>query len=451
MMVSRSPPGSSPRGRGKQCAADLVGGVDGLIPARAGKTSEANRPGETLSAHPRAGGENSKLQAALNRETGSSPRGRGKLGVCAIGARVCGLIPARAGKTDCGVQFPGRAAAHPRAGGENRGLSRKRRRLHGSSPRGRGKLRRLAPSRALIRLIPARAGKTGTGGSRSVSPRAHPRAGGENACEASERRGQVGSSPRGRGKPTHALATGFKRRLIPARAGKTIECRPEASDEEAHPRAGGENRDDERGERVCHGSSPRGRGKLRSRAAALRASRLIPARAGKTGAGAGVGVRAHPRAGGENPAAQEAASLTRGSSPRGRGKRCRRRRPPTRRGLIPARAGKTIGRDGVSDVKRAHPRAGGENMFYETELADARGSSPRGRGKLECGLTVLGGERLIPARAGKTPERAATRQCAWAHPRAGGENAIRAETVDGLRGSSPRGRGKRPADSQRPQ
>ena len=50
------------------------------------------------------------------------------------------------------------------------------------------------------------------------------------------------------------------------------------------------------------------------------------------------------------------------------------------------------------------------------------GSSPRGRGKRGHGPLYGGRERLIPARAGKTPMGPIDSQPEWAHPRAGGEN-----------------------------
>ena len=90
----------------------------------------------------------------------------------------------------------------------------------------------------------------------------------------------------------------------------------------------------------------------------------------------------------------------------------------------------------------AHPRAGGENMFYETELADARGSSPRRRGKQACAGVERARDGLIPARAGKTTARISARAASRAHPRAGGENVSLVPPAMALTGSSPHGRGK---------
>ena len=70
--------------------------------------------------------------------------------------------------------------------------------------------------------------------------------------------------------------------------------------------------------------------------------------------------------------------------------------------LIPAWAGKTRETAFLTGATTAHPRVGGENQAAAIEEQKAKGSSPRGRGKL---LVTYAGEdrnRLIPAWAGKT-------------------------------------------------
>ena len=71
---------------------------------------------------------------------GSSPRGRGKLGPEVAEGRRGGLIPAWAGKTCPLARVPQRGEAHPRVGGENARFIRRDHLRSGSSPRGRGKL-----------------------------------------------------------------------------------------------------------------------------------------------------------------------------------------------------------------------------------------------------------------------------------------------------------------------
>ena len=192
----------------------------------------------------------------------------------------------------------------------------------------------------------------------------------------------------------------------------------------AHPRAGGENwvqRDDAF---TPAGSSPRGRGKLVDLGSELSDLGLIPARAGKTGAGhhAFFAGGAHPRAGGENIPPGSRRVWIEGSSPRGRGKPTQDRITSHDVGLIPARAGKTsivwstmrrrtahprAGGENARITHRehdggAHPRAGGENEAHCLVPSGVYGSSPRGRGKLIP--VILSGilHGLIPARAGKT-------------------------------------------------
>ena len=91
--------GSSPRMRGKL----LMNGGHvkriGLIPAHAGKTARVTARSMSVTAHPRACGENFHQVDCFSVGTGSSPRMRGKhlhRGVSEVGT---GLIPAHAGKT----------------------------------------------------------------------------------------------------------------------------------------------------------------------------------------------------------------------------------------------------------------------------------------------------------------------------------------------------------------
>ena len=152
--------GSSPRGRGKRPAIEAAFTPRRLIPAWAGKTRPQFRLAPTRQAHPRVGGENSKTGAVEIATSGSSPRGRGKLWETEAESVAYGLIPAWAGKTTPISSFVLPARAHPRVGGENyppnvlMGVER------GSSPRGRGKLGVVLRQAALPGLNPAWAGKT---------------------------------------------------------------------------------------------------------------------------------------------------------------------------------------------------------------------------------------------------------------------------------------------------
>ena len=171
---------------------------------------------------------------------------------------------------------------------------------------------------------------------------------------------------------------------------------------------------------------------------------LIPAWAGKTPAVSMLYARvpAHPRVGGENGQGDGLSAVARGSSPRGRGKLVVVVLGVVEFRLIPAWAGKTTSSTPSRRRSRAHPRVGGENCSRACCMERLMGSSPRGRGKPLNFAGLDSSTRLIPAWAGKTKDGAGVTSTPRAHPRVGGENS-RLSGDDRLRrGSSPRGRGK---------
>ncbi len=131
-----------------------------------------------------------------------------------------------------------------------------------------------------------------------------------------------------------------------------------------------------------------------------------------------------------------------GSSPHARGKPTDPAVRYATRGLIPACAGKTVGRIAFPTVQQAHPRMRGENIFGNGTIFDAKGSSPHARGKPRAERAKEIVKRLIPACAGKTPPHQPARNSLWAHPRMRGENTDRLDILDTQTGSSPHARGK---------
>ena len=213
---------------------------------------------------------------------------------------------------------------------------------------------------------------------------AHPRVDGENDGWTLHTLRHRGSSPHGRGKLRSRGVGHGRRGLIPAWAGKTRTPHAPSPRHRAHPRMGGEN--------------------------ASKSSRvrnppwLIPAWAGKTHEWQLPGVReaAHPRKGGENrPGTGRRASRS-GSSPHGRGKPGHQGEERAARGLIPAWAGKTRQSRARARRSAAHPRMGGENRDAWRMTTPDCGSSPHGRGKHNLVAIRAEAEWLIPAWAGKT-------------------------------------------------
>ena len=214
----------------------------------------------------------------------------------------------------------------------------------GSSPLTRGKRPGCSSVAVGSGLIPAHAGKTEPRAGLQRSRRAHPRSRGENQALPSALNPNYGSSPLTRGKLPRFTSGWEGTGLIPAHAGKTAASQEQDPKYSAHPRSRGENRMPAWITATPCGSSPLTRGKLAGPPAAAACKGLIPAHAGKTGAGAGcsVALGAHPRSRGENAFPLLCVASVAGSSPLTRGKPALVRTSPGLAGLIPAHAGKTL-------------------------------------------------------------------------------------------------------------
>ena len=173
-------------------------------------------------------------------------------------------------------------------------------------------------------------------------------------------------------------------RLIPARAGNTSACAAWAASRTAHPRSRGEHDTKTSGEVPRSGSSPLARGTLRGLVRFECYRRLIPARAGNTMMRhVSPNARpAHPRSRGEHSLVCWFVWLFAGSSPLARGTPQTRKAPQMPERLIPARAGNT-GANVVGAVNSAaHPRSRGEHMRRSPGRGTVSGSSPLARGTL---------------------------------------------------------------------
>ena len=192
-----------------------------------------------------------------------------------------------------------------------------------------------------------------------------------------------------------------------------------------HPRACGENRTSKNSAGVSQGSPPRVRGKRFRRTPSLPASRITPARAGKTGAAEHChqSCQDHPRACGENNGCRTLRGNREGSPPRVRGKPMIAAIRLSIIGITPARAGKTV--KTVYNVLTGgdHPRACGENVLSQGIVNSPSGSPPRVRGKLHNPFAGFLGQGITPARAGKTNADFDLISMQRDHPRACGENS----------------------------
>ncbi len=335
-------------------------------------------------AHPRSRGEDLRGLLNVDEHHGSPPLARGRPGPHPDRAPCARLTPARAGKTCAVCSTWTNTTAHPRSRGEDLVRTLIEHHVPGSPPLARGRLLARHHPDVPNWLTPARAGKTWPGRCRPRTRPAHPRSRGEDVC-----------SRRGRGAVV---------RLTPARAGKTSQTRSVLIWVAAHPRSRGE--DTAAGQPVTprNGSPPLARGRPRSRWPTSMRRRLTPARAGKTTIALAYvdEATAHPRSRGEDERAGTTVAGQAGSPPLARGRRIRRAAAGTRPRLTPARAGKTRRTASRSSSTAAHPRSRGEDQGPGRFWGYWHGSPPLARGRQHPVPPCLRPVRLTPARAGKT-------------------------------------------------
>ena len=218
--------GSSPRGRGQGTPVPLLRVLRRFIPAGAGTSQAPPLQVAPHPVHPRGGGDKVTSSVRFSRPPGSSPRGRGQdAGFCPC-VLLARFIPAGAGTSFASPVHRRIRPVHPRGGGDKDCHRLCQGPSHGSSPRGRGQvgvmLLRLTPTR----FIPAGAGTSRRGRVARQRCPVHPRGGGDKRQHFPWRRARVGSSPRGRGQVMLVWAVGYAVRFIPAGAGTSERTTP---------------------------------------------------------------------------------------------------------------------------------------------------------------------------------------------------------------------------------
>ena len=237
---------------------------------------------------------------------GSSPLARG-LPIAIFARRLAErIIPARAGFTPGGGVHFTEAGDHPRSRGVYPTARAGSRPDAGSSPLARGLPYRKVWFAARRRIIPARAGFTATAPQPNDPPTDHPRSRGVYIAFAISTLTDAGSSPLARGLLPAGDRPIADRRIIPARAGFTRALIASDDAPEDHPRSRGVYRAIGINIHSQIGSSPLARGLLLPTDRPRCGGRIIPARAGFTGAPRGAPSRTpdHPRSRGVYPSSR---------------------------------------------------------------------------------------------------------------------------------------------------
>ena len=194
-----------------------------IIPARAGPTHVRSCPNSRGPDHPRSCGANNLFLAVMSSLFGSSPLVRGQPGASSAESPRHRIIPARAGPTNEPRLYLLGNADHPRSCGANELTSSSIWRSAGSSPLVRGQRFSVFPERFPARIIPARAGPTRFPEWSNHSSTDHPRSCGANRVSMSLSYLPSGSSPLVRGQRFADVGNPYCIRIIPARAGPTMD------------------------------------------------------------------------------------------------------------------------------------------------------------------------------------------------------------------------------------
>ena len=292
---------------------------------------------------------------------GSSPLARGLLADLEAAVGGEGIIPARAGFTSSPNRAPAAPRDHPRSRGVYLWVVDLQFSNWGSSPLARGLLRVHVVVVLGRRIIPARAGFTVDCDRGAVFVGDHPRSRGVYTASGRWAERRSGSSPLARGLRPVSEVELDGRGIIPARAGFTQQPRRRPRPQPDHPRSRGVYSLSERGSCAVHGSSPLARGLLKHLEQVQALHRIIPARAGFTLTAwpSGSPPRDHPRSRGVYVPARPADPLNNGSSPLARGLRRASRQRRKGHRIIPARAGFTLLDPARRSPTTDHPRSRG--------------------------------------------------------------------------------------------
>ena len=295
--------GSSPLARGLRLSRSTGEPVTRIIPARAGFTSD---------------------ETVVWRAPADHPRSRGVYGPgCGSRRERAGIIPARAGFTLPGPRTGRWRPDHPRSRGVYTAHRTRTTDETGSSPLARGLLRATYGDMPVLGIIPARAGFTATTSGPTGCPWDHPRSRGVYGSSASARPMAAGSSPLARGLPGGGDLIGQGGGIIPARAGFTSPPCTRCARARDHPRSRGVYSSCMRVGTASVGSSPLARGLPVADPAGL------------------VGHGDHPRSRGVYPRRRHRAGGALGSSPLARGLPTKLPTSGKCTRIIPARAGFT--------------------------------------------------------------------------------------------------------------
>ena len=172
----------------------------------------------------------------------------------------------------------------------------------GSPPLVRERLKETVQDGKLIRITPARAGKTSTSAKKPLTIQDHPRSCGKDIPMRTTKMAMLGSPPLVRERPRPPAGSAAQPGITPARAGKTALFEHGIDQCRDHPRSCGKDGNREQLLGTLQGSPPLVRERPWQPVSLRRSFRITPARAGKTHQGVWIRYhgRDHPRSCGKD-------------------------------------------------------------------------------------------------------------------------------------------------------
>ena len=274
--------GSPPLVRERHDYTDCGTPMRRITPARAGKTEAMSTYNDMTGDHPRSCGKDISTIGILLLNPGSPPLVRERRLSCSIVVIMIGITPARAGKT-FRFRFPPYGLRdHPRSCGKDIISQDFWKARKGSSPLVRERPGLTQAEITKVRITPARAGKTTLSGYEYAYAQDHPRSCGKDHVLLWVLVLVSGSPPLVRERPLGGFGVRAGARITPARAGKTIPCRPKSWPAQDHPRSCGKDLKDDFQTKCGKGSPPLVRERLALGDVDVVFVGITPARAGKT-------------------------------------------------------------------------------------------------------------------------------------------------------------------------
>ena len=249
--------GSSPRVWGQECYTNKWRLYARIIPTRMGTSNNAYETMHNKKDHPHAYGDKRSNRPCVCQHVGSSPRVWGQETILQSLKSFCRIIPTRMGTSPKHTVCRKGVEDHPHAYGDKPITMFVLISSLGSSPRVWGQVYQKYDGNQPVRIIPTRMGTSTGRVYKAGAEEDHPHAYGDKRTRHHSSALPPGSSPRVWGQVHIMSWYTFVDRIIPTRMGTRRRIITLLASTTDHPHAYGDKSDENDGEPIIEGSSPR--------------------------------------------------------------------------------------------------------------------------------------------------------------------------------------------------